>query len=134
MDIPDRLNSITIYTKKMEITHNELLEEMSVPTLEYTRSVCTCGKELSSLYYYITNAERFNSFAREYGLEHTRVPFTTLDNIKDALPFCCLLSLRFGIKTPIASATDSSENTGSTIKYPSSLPGPLSKEKILTWF
>jgi hypothetical protein len=117
----------------MEDHRTEPLEERSVPTLEYTRSVCTCGKELSSLYYYMTAGRQFDAFARQHNL-NTRIPFTTLDEKKDTLPFCCLLSLRYGIKTPIASATDTTEDTGNTVKHPSSLPGPLSKEKILTWF
>lgn len=120
------------------------------PTLEYTCSVCTCGRELSTLYYRITVEEQFRAFAETVGLDEKDVRimnFTTLKEVQGSsqgLSFCCLKSLRYGIRASIACAPDGEEKSTAkrgelpqpslnSYKYPEGLPGPLSKEKTLTW-
>jgi hypothetical protein len=109
------------------------------PTLEYTCSVCTCGRELSSLYYRITAAEQYKEFAEAFGLPMMESYFTTLEavsEIEDKISFCCRMNMQYGIRAPISSAVkgDQSLKSSSDYKFPISLAGPLSREKILTWY
>lgn len=109
------------------------------PTLEYTRSVCTCGKELSTLFYRLTNRDQFREFSTMVKLTDADVDnigFVMMTEEEPKISFCCLMTLRFGNRVSVASATDfdAGQSTFSSHKYPTALPGPLSKEKILTWF
>jgi len=111
----------------------------SAPTLEYTCSTCTCGKELSTIHYLITAKAAFETLARDQRLSErskNNLGFTTLETItaEYKLNFCCLMNLRYGIRVPVSTIDNSSERekVGSH-KYPEGLPGPLSHEKTLTW-
>jgi hypothetical protein len=110
------------------------------PSVEYTCPVCTCGKELSSLYYRLTCSDDFNHFADTYRLKHMDDYFTTTEKVTVSschteVSFCCMMNLQYGIKGHISSSSESEQflKTSSNYKYPHGLPGPLSKEKILTW-
>lgn len=117
-----------------------------VPTLEYTRSVCTCGKELSTLFYQLAAKAHFEKFATATDLIQEDVdnmgfsdPTELRRKVESlGLGFCCLMNLGYGIREPIAIITpgDQEGSTGdsSTRKYPEGLPGPLSKEKTLSWY
>jgi len=116
-----------------------LKKSPSAPTLEYTCSVCTCGRELSTFFYLITTRKEFEAFAQEQNLQGrniTNIGFTTLDNVIERynINFCCLMNLRYGIRVPISVIESSTERDKvSSHKYPEGLPGPLSHEKTLTW-
>jgi hypothetical protein len=118
-----------------------------VPTIEYTRAVCTCGKELSTIFYQHTAQDYFFEFLTEFSgfdIEDSRIIDDIMENMKFlkseelhanarmfSLKFCCIMNLRFGIRESIAIIET---NINDSRKYPSGLPGPLSREKTLSWY
>ncbi len=115
---------------------------MAAPTLEIICAVCTCGQELSTLHYLLTAGEQFDEFASTYDIpvrDAKNIGFirpdqrTTLEQKLNAmgLNFCCLMSLRYGTRAPVAVIENAAEQTANQ-KYPEGLPAPLSRERTLT--
>jgi len=119
---------------------------MDTPTHEYTCSVCTCGKELSTIYYLLTIEQQFKEFVETIGLkakDTSNMRFIDKNEITNqdserpeirSLSFCCLMNLRYGIRAPVSVLKVNRGGIEDSYKYPEGLPGPLSKEKTLTWF
>jgi hypothetical protein len=110
-----------------------------VPTIEFTKPVCTCGKELSTAFYQLTAKSHFEKFAYEMDVFETEIQNmgfgdpTQLEAKARLLGFnfCCIMNLRHGIRESIAIIPPTDQDAR---KYPEGLPGPLSKEKTLSWY
>lgn len=117
-------------------------------TIEFTFTICNCGKELSTLFYFLTAENSFLEFAREIGLSQKDIDNmefipkgTDLPNLEgENLMICCLNSLRFGVTCPVSAfkhdeivfrVRDKESKFGR--KYPDALPGALSTSETLSW-
>jgi hypothetical protein len=128
--------------------------EQKHTTIEYTPTICSCGKELSTLFYFLTAKNSFMHFAKELGIPQKDVsnmgfydPTPNIDlstlstNGRDPLILCCLKTLRYGNTSPISAfkhnevvfRVKSKESTNFGRKYPEALPGPLSSSETLSW-
>jgi hypothetical protein len=109
------------------------------PTVEYSRAVCTCGKELSTAFYQLTAKAHFERFAADKEVLETEIEnmgfgdHTQLQAKAHSLGFgfCCIMNMRYGIREPVAIIPPTDQDAR---KYPEGLPGPLSKEKTLSWY
>lgn len=115
-------------------------QNSAYPSFEFPGAICTCGKELSIDYYFLTCKKSFEEFITNIGLEpkiaeemteamgFSKEPEVDLRRITGG-KFCCLKTLRLGTLMPISvNKVDMTDRT-----YPSSLPGPLSTGKVLFW-
>ncbi len=123
-------------------------------TIEYTQTVCGCGNELSTLFYFLTAENSFLEFAEIYGVKKENlglmgfckkdlnylIPGDVPGCPAEGLILCCMKTLRFGITSPISAFKHDEivfQIKGDVRfgrKYPESLPGALSSTETLSWF
>jgi hypothetical protein len=119
------------------------------PCVEYVSAVCSCGRELATLFYFLTaNAKcgvevdsSFSDFASFVNLDKKAIdamrfiPVSDFSKVveENGLLWCCQNSLRFAITSPV-SIIRSNEQKQLSRKYPEALPGPMSKNETLSWF
>lgn len=113
------------------------------PSVEFVASMCSCGRELATLFYFFTAKESFSDFASFVNLdkqamdamEEMFIPIDEFGRIvrEQKLILCCQNSLRYAITSPI-SVIRSNEQKQLSRKYPEALPGPMSKNETLSWF
>lgn len=119
----------------MEHPKLNLVRSNSHVNFEIPKPFCTCGKELSSLFFEFTAKESFKSVMKDIIDDNTMNSiiemFREPDEIPSDLKFCCKLSLRFGRSYPL-SLEDPREGVKKD-QPPISLPGALNKRKTIYW-
>lgn len=119
----------------MENTKLNLVESKSYVNFEIVKPFCTCGKELSSLYFELAGRESFSEVMSEImspnALNSIMDMFRSPSEIPAELKFCCRLALRFGRSFPL-SLEDPREGVKKD-QPPISLPGALNKRKTIYW-
>jgi hypothetical protein len=105
------------------------------PCFEYPKPLCSCGRELSTAFYFLAAEKSFKEFANTMGESEIteRMGFST--NIEEDLrritngKICCLSTLRLGTVSVISVNKGDDPNR----VYPSALPGPTSSNNVLYW-
>ena len=116
----------------------------SYVVFEFVKTFCTCGRELSSLFFELTAAELFQKTMEEVldenemydvmSIVFQRDKESVFDGGRTAqkdIGFCCKLALQFGRSLPL-SLEDPREGVRKD-QPPESLPGALQRRKAIYW-
>lgn len=114
--------------------------DKETPTIECIIPVCTCGNELSTLFYFLAANVSFMEFANEIKLSKADIDnmnFIDLSMFNQVctdrgLIMCCIKNLRYG-NTSSISIIKSTDQIQSGRKFPEALPGPSSDRETLSW-
>lgn len=124
----------------MELLKKSSVRSESYVNFEFVKPFCTCGKELSSIFFELTARESFAEIMKEIIKDDELLVMSTIfqrkmehfsTNQEDPLKFCCKLSLRFGRSHPL-SLEDPREGVRKD-HPPISLPGALNRRKSIYW-
>lgn len=115
------------------------VESDSYVCFEIVKPFCTCGRELSSVFFSLTAKSFFNTVMKDIIGEEQIYFLNTMINMKqnidscegESLKFCCKLALRYG-RCHTLSLEDPREGVKKD-QPPVSLPGALNKRKSIYW-
>lgn len=114
----------------------------SYVVFEFVKTFCTCGRELSSLFFELTASKLFKETMGEVIDDDDMFDVMSVvfqrnqksvfeDRTQENIGFCCKLALRFGRSAPL-SLEDPREGVRKD-QPPVSLPGALQRRKAIYW-